>query len=429
MIETIKKIIDFNYRFTLKPKLVIPIILLIIANLVLLKYSSIEKSFLFYDQIQWIIVAGIAFILFSYIRIDFIFQHSYKAYIIIFILLLLTLYFGSKFNNSQRWLSLGFMFQPSEVGKILFVFFMAKFLSNTSKNYSDSMIILITLVPTFLIMYLILKQPDLGTSLVYLFLVFPMLIWSGIRVSSVLIFISPAVSFLIAFVYELIKNDLVVLNEVYFFIFFAIWILCISFLLIKNYRGIIKDIYIGVIIIVNLLITMLTKFFWDKIIGTYWFDRVKAYLNPEEYSQDLAWQINSSYDAIGSGGLLGKGLGNGMLTEFKMMPIYESDFIIAALGEQFGLFGIFILLLLLGYFFYWLVTYLDKCLNKYEQLMLVGFTSIWFFHFFVNLCIVSGIFPVTGLPFPFLSYGGTHFLTNCIMLAIANKIISLHISN
>ena len=429
MIETIKKIIDFNYRFTLKPKLVIPIILLIIANLVLLKYSSIEKSFLFYDQIQWIIVAGIAFILFSYIRIDFIFQHSYKAYIIIFILLLLTLYFGSKFNNSQRWLSLGFMFQPSEVGKILFVFFMAKFLSNTSKNYSDSMIILITLVPTFLIMYLILKQPDLGTSLVYLFLVFPMLIWSGIRVSSVLIFISPAVSFLIAFVYELIKNDLVVLNEVYFFIFFAIWILCISFLLIKNYRGIIKDIYIGVIIIVNLLITMLTKFFWDKIIGTYWFDRVKAYLNPEEYSQDLAWQINSSYDAIGSGGLLGKGLGNGMLTEFKMMPIYESDFIIAALGEQFGLFGIFILLLLLGYFFYWLVTYLDKCLNRYEQLMLVGFTSIWFFHFFVNLCIVSGIFPVTGLPFPFLSYGGTHFLTNCIMLAIANKIISLHISN
>tara|TARA_Y100001970_G_C14219519_1_gene851782 strand:- start:1196 stop:2485 length:1290 start_codon:yes stop_codon:yes gene_type:complete len=429
VIETIKKIIDFNYRFTLKPKLVIPIILLIIANLVLLKYSSIEKSFLFYDQIQWIIVAGIAFILFSYIRIDFIFQHSYKAYIIIFILLLLTLYFGSKFNNSQRWLSLGFMFQPSEVGKILFVFFMAKFLSNTSKNYSDSMIILITLVPTFLIMYLILKQPDLGTSLVYLFLVFPMLIWSGIRVSSVLIFISPAVSFLIAFVYELIKNDLVVLNEVYFFIFFAIWILCISFLLIKNYRGIIKDIYIGVIIIVNLLITMLTKFFWDKIIGTYWFDRVKAYLNPEEYSQDLAWQINSSYDAIGSGGLLGKGLGNGMLTEFKMMPIYESDFIIAALGEQFGLFGIFILLLLLGYFFYWLVTYLDKCLNKYEQLMLVGFTSIWFFHFFVNLCIVSGIFPVTGLPFPFLSYGGTHFLTNCIMLAIANKIISLHISN
>ncbi len=429
MIETIKKIIDFNYKFSVKPKLVLPIILLIIANLVLLKFSSVEKSFLFFDQIQWIVLAIIAFFLFSYIRIDFIFQHSYKAYLVIFILLLLTLYFGSKFNNSQRWLSLGFMFQPSEIGKILFVFFIAKFLSNSSKNYSDSKIILISLIPTSLIVYLILKQPDLGTSIVYLFIIFPMLIWSGVRLSSILVFISPGISFLIAFMYEFIKNDLVVLNEVYFFIFFAIWMLFISFLLFSNYRGVIKNVYIALIVIVNLLITMLTKFFWDKIIGTYWFDRVKAYLNPEEYSKDLAWQINSSYDAIGSGGLFGKGLGNGMLTEFKMMPIYESDFIIAALAEQFGLFGIFILILLLGYFFYWLVTYLDKCLNPYEQIVLVGFASIWFFHFFVNLCIVSGIFPVTGLPFPFLSYGGTHFLTNCIMLAIANKIISGHISN
>ena len=128
--------------------------------------------------------------------------------------------------------------------------------------------------------------------------------------------------------------------------------------------------------------------------------------------------------------MTGKGLGDSLLTtEFKMMPIYESDFIVATLGEQFGLVGIFILLALLGYFFYWLITYLDKCMNKYEQLILVGFTSLWFFHSFVNLFIVSGIFPVTGLPFPFLSYGGTHFLTNCIMLAIANKIISSHVSN
>ena len=153
-------------------------------------------------------------------------------------------------------------------------------------------------------------------------------------------------------------------------------ILFISFLLLRSYRGVIKNVYIGLIVIINLLITMLTKFFWDRIVGTYWFDRVKAYLNPEEYSKDLAWQINSSYDAIGSGGLFGKGLGNGMLTEFKMMPIYESDFIIAALAEQFGLYGVFILILLLGYFFYWLVTYLDKCLNKYVSYIVLNHKSM-----------------------------------------------------
>ena len=183
------------------------------------------------------------------------------------------------------------------------------------------------------------------------------------------------------------------------------------------------------VIFINLIITTFTKIFLQKLMLSYWFNRIIAFLDPFTYRNNFAYQINSSYDAIGSGGLTGKGLGSGMLTEFKMMPIYESDFIISALAEQYGFIGIFCLLFILSYFFYWYVTYIDKCTNKFEKLVLVGFGSIWFFHSFVNLCIVSGIFPVTGLPFPFLSYGGTYFLTNCIMLAIANKIISSHIAN
>ena len=112
-----------------------------------------------------------------------------------------------------------------------------------------------------------------------------------------------------------------------------------------------------------------------------------------------------------------------------MMPIYESDFIVSALAEQVGFIGVLGLIICLGYFFYWLITYLEKSINKFEQLILIGFGSIWFFHSFVNLCIVSGIFPVTGLPFPFLSYGGTSLMANCIMLSITNRVISKHISN
>ena len=429
MNEFIKKIIDFDYSLKVKSSLVVPVVLLIIMNLVLLKYSNIEKSFLFYNQIQWISIGFVLIILFSYIRIDFMFQNSYKAYWILLFLLILTLSIGSIVNNSQRWLSIGFMFQPSEIGKLLFVFFIAKLLSSPSKNYNDFIIILATLIPTLIVSFLILRQPDLGTSIVYIFIIFPMLIWSGVKALNILIFISPLISFLIAFLYEFMNSDLIALNESLFFVLFSAWILSIGYILFKKYGGRISYYYIVLIISINLIITMLTKFFMNKIDGTYWFDRIVAYLDPLKYKNDFAYQINSSYDAIGSGGLWGKGLGNGMLTEFKMMPIYESDFIVAALAEQFGLFGVFILIASLCYFFYWLITYLDKCSNRYEQLLVVGFASIWFFHFFINLCIVSGIFPVTGLPFPFLSYGGTHFLTNCIMLAIVNKIISLHISN
>ena len=429
MIDSLSKIIDFDYRFKIKLKLIVPVIIIIITSLILLNYSNIEKKFLFYNQIRWIFLGLIFFIFFSYIKIEFIYKNSYKFYFLIICLLIMTLLFGASINNSQRWLSLGFMFQPSEIGKLLFIFFIATFLKNRPKNYSDFKTIFIILIPTLFIAFLILRQPDLGTSLVYLFIIFPMLLVSGVRLISIILFISPIISFLISFIYEFTNRDLVDINDTYFFILFAIWILFISFILIRKYRGVISDYFIAIIISSNLLITTFTKIFLEKFIETFWFKRVIAYLDPFKYRHDFAYQINSSYDAIGSGGLLGKGLGNGMLTEFKMMPIYESDFIVSALAEQFGLFGIFLLLCILFYFFYWLITYLDKCLNKYNQLILVGFTATWFFHAFLNLCIVSGIFPVTGLPFPFLSYGGTYFLTNCIMLAVANKIICLHVSN
>ena len=426
MIDFLNKIIDFDYRFKIKIKLFIPMLILIGVSLVLLNYSNTDKSFLFYSQIRWAIFGSLLIIIFSYIKIDFIYKHSYKLYVLLFILLLLTLIFGNIVNNSQRWLSIGFSFQPSEIGKLLFIFFIAKLLVNRPKRYSDFKVMCLILAQTLLIVFLILKQPDLGTALVYLFTIFPMMVWSGVKFINIIILISPIISFLISFIYEFTEGNLVDLNETYFFILFAIWILFITFIVFKKYKFTVLS---GSIILANLLITTFTKIFIKKIEGHYWLKRITAYLDPLKHKNDLAYQINSSYDAIGSGGFLGKGLGNGMLTEFKMMPIYESDFIVSALAEQFGLISILMLLALLGYFFYWLVTYLDKCINKFEQLILVGFCSVWFFHFFVNLCIVSGIFPVTGLPFPFLSYGGTHFLTNCIMLAIANRIISEHISN
>ena len=424
-----EKFFDNDYNLSIKNKLIFPVIFLIFINLVLLKFSNIEKSFLFNDQVLWVFIGILVFFFVSFLKIDFIYQHSFKFLFVILFLLLITSMLGSVVNNSRRWLNIGFLFQPSEIGKVLFVLFSAKLLSNFPKSINDFKIISLSLLPTFLVSFMIFRQPDLGTSLVYIFLIFPMLFYSGINFSSILIFLSPIISFLIAFIYEFIKNDLVLVNETYFFVFFVFWLSLLSNVILRSTNYDLKYKYLFFCLFINLLVTLATKFLWNIIITTYWFDRIKAFLNPGEHKRDLAWQINSSYDAIGSGGLLGKGLGNGMLTEFKMMPIYESDFIVSALAEQYGFAGIIVLISVLVYFFYWLITYLEKCLNQYEQLVLVGFSSIWFFHFIINLCIVSGLFPVTGLPFPFLSYGGTHFITNCIMLAITNKIISLHISN
>ena len=429
--DIINKIIDTKYNVRFKARLIFPILFLIIVSLVLLKYSNVDKQDLFYKQLSWV-GAGVFFVLLvSVIKLEFIYRDSYKLYASLVLLLFLTMVSGLEINYSKRWLSLGFItFQPSELGKMLFVFAIAKFLSQRSEKQYDYKFIFGIFLLTGIVFLLVLQQPDLGTSLVYFFCIFPMMYWAGVKAVDILLSISPIISFLISFLYEFgLKTDALELNEIYSVTLFSLWIILIGYLSFNRFRNKFSNYIIISIIGANLLITTFTSIFLEKLMLSYWFNRIIAFLDPFEYRNDFAYQINSSYDAIGSGGFLCKGLGNGMLTEFKMMPIYESDFIVSALAEQFGFFGIFSLIFALIYFFYWYVTYIEKCTNKFEKIILVGFGSIWFFHSFVNLCIVSGIFPVTGLPFPFLSYGGTYFLTNCIMFSIASKIISLRISN
>ena len=431
LMDTIKKIIDINHNLKFKIKLVVPLLCLVIASLILLNFSNVDKQDLFYKQLNWVVVGFVLILITSYLRIDFIFRNSYKLYSLLVFLLLVTIFFGIEINYSKRWVSLGFItFQPSEIGKILFVFAIAKFLSIKSQKQYDFKTIFILYLLTSVVFILVIQQPDLGTSLVYFFCIFPMMYWAGVRLIDILLSISPIISFLISFLYEFgLKTDALNLDKVYSLTLFSFWIIILGYFTINRFNGKFSNHKIIFIIGVNFLITAFTSMFLEKLMLSYWFNRIVAFLDPFTYRNDFAYQINSSYDAIGSGGFFGKGLGSGMLTEFKMMPIYESDFIVSALAEQFGFFGVFLLIFCLAYFFYWYVSYADKCNNKFEKMILIGFGSIWFFHSFVNLCIVSGIFPVTGLPFPFLSYGGTYFMSNCLMFSIANKIISLHISN
>ena len=150
--------------------------------------------------------------------------------------------------------------------------------------------------------------------------------WSGIKPLDILLSISPFISFLIAFIYEFsLSSELVKLNETYFFILFFIWIVFISIILVFKYRFRLNHYIIASIIAANLLITTFTKIFLDKLMLSYWFKRIIAFLDPFTYRNDFAYQINSSYDAIGSGGFFGKGLGRGMLTEFKKTSLAIQD--------------------------------------------------------------------------------------------------------
>ena len=143
--------------------------------------------------------------------------------------------------------------------------------------------------------------------------------------------------------------------------------------------------------------------------------------------QGAGYQVIQSMTAIGSGGFWGKGLGSGTQTQLRFLPVRDTDFIISVIGEEMGLFGITLLLIAFSMIFYWFIGFADTMSNKFCSLSLIGFASILFVHLIVNMGMTVGLFPVTGLPVPFLSYGGSFLLTCFLILGLVNNMISQNI--
>jgi rod shape determining protein RodA len=138
------------------------------------------------------------------------------------------------------------------------------------------------------------------------------------------------------------------------------------------------------------------------------------------------YQVIQSIIAVGSGGVWGKGIGQGTQTQLRYLPVRDTDFIISVIAEEWGLFGITIILVAFFIMLYWIVMYAGSISNQFSSLTLIGLASILFFHLVVNMGMTVGLLPVTGLPAPFLSYGGSFLLTCIFILAFANNIINYH---
>ena len=150
-------------------------------------------------------------------------------------------------------------------------------------------------------------------------------------------------------------------------------------------------------------------------------------LNPMLDPQGAGYQVIQSIIAIGSGGLWGKGVGEGTQTQLRYLPVRDTDFIISVIGEELGLLGITIILAAFFFMLYWIIAYAGIISNRFSSLTLIGFASIIFIHLTVNFGMTVGLLPVTGLPAPFLSYGGSFLLTCMFILALSNNIINHHI--
>ena len=407
----ISKLIQTPDKIMVRWWILFPVNILMTISFITLKHTSIDVSLFsstFIKQLIWFGIGCIFFLFSQWLRIQFFQEYAYHLYAILLILIWIT-YFMPAIGGSHRWVSLGYIsFQPSEIGKIFLVFVIARVLSEQENKMNEVKLLFLILLMVVVPSQMVFKQPDFGTAIVYGFIALPMLYWSGIRSFYLFLVIAPVISIISAF------------NLIIFSLWMGILVLVIYFNQPKIIIGTFQ-------FMVNIGCGVLSPLIWNNILYHHQKERILTLLNPLRDPQGTGYQVIQSIIAIGSGGMWGKGIGEGTQTQLRYLPVRDTDFIISVIGEELGLFGITIILIAFSVMLYWIIVYAGIISNRFSSLTLIGFASILFIHLAVNMGMTVGLLPVTGLPAPFLSYGGSFLLSSMFILALSNNIINYHI--
>ena len=361
---------------------------------------SINSSFM--RQLIFIIFSLLIFLILNQINIKTIHDNSTLIYIFSFLLCFVP-FFLAPVENTYRWIDFGFFYiQPGEYLKCATIILIAKYLSNHQLEVKEGYIIVIPILIALISSFLVLNQPDLGTAVIIFAPVLPMLLWAGVSGFTLFLLIAPVITIIAA------SNNMI----------FNIWGV-LMFIIFLSFQGnLLKRI---VIYFANIFTGLLFPFFWNDFLNGYQRQRFIDFLNPDLDPMGSSYHIIQSITAIGSGGLFGKGWGQGSQTQLKFLPVQESDFILSVIAEEFGFFGIAVIMFL---FFMLIKTLLDiafKSSDYFSSLVIVGLTSILFSHIFVNSAMTIGLMPVKGLPTPFVSAGGSFMLLCFIILSLVTN--------
>jgi len=385
-------------------------LILVVISCITLRYTNLDINFFestFFKQLVWTSLGLLVLIIIQWFRVQFLHEYAYHFYLIL-VLTIVSTYFMPIIGGSQRWIIIGSLsFQPSEIGKLLLVFSLARFITDSQGKMDDKVLLLCSLLMALIPSIIIFKQPDFGTAIVYIFLSFPMLYWGGIKPYYLFAIIAPFISIVSAF-------NLTI---------FSIWM---SILVVITYLNQPKILLSAINFLLNISFGVLSPFIWNNLLYNHQRGRILTLLNPMMDPHGAGYQVIQSITAIGSGGIFGKGLGQGTQTQLRFLPVRDTDFIISVIGEELGLFGISFIFFAFIILLYWIITYASALSNKFTSLTLIGFASIFFIHMIVNMGMTVGLLPVTGLPAPFLSYGGSFLITCFIILGVVNNIMNHH---
>ncbi len=364
-----------------------------------------------FKQLIWILICFIIFFIIQIIEYRFIFDLAVPLYFLSIILLVLVLLFGQEVKSSVSWFNFfGLKFQPSEFAKFSTALILAKVFDSSNLKV-DSVKSLIKVSTLILIPFiLILFQGDTGTALVY-FSFFLVLLREGLSLKFFFITLSFIVIFMMG----------IILEKTILYTIFTILFLIIVGLSIKDFKKIINS---SIFFVLAILVINGQDFLMNNVLKPHQKKRIESLINPNADPLGAGWNVTQSKIAIGSGSFLGKGYMEGSQTSFNFVPFQSTDFIFSVIGEEFGYLGSMIFIILYFIFLYRILILAENQKDKFARVFGYSVFSITFFHFFVNISMTLGLFPVVGIPLPFVSYGGSSLLSFSLLIFIFLKLNS-----
>lgn len=399
--------IDYKLSDKFDFGLFIPTLILFLIGLAAIYSSTLNHPTAggnFQRQLIWGIASFILFFITYSVPTNMIKSITVPSYLFSLLLLIAVIVIGRRISGAKSWLDLGpFGFQPSEFAKIGTILAMSAFLSRKNTDIDSFKDILITLAIGFLPVALILLEPDMGTSFVFVGFILMLIFWKGISIFGLFIVLSPgfvAVSALFGTYY-----------------FLAALLLVIILLLFFR-----KDLFFsGSIFALNLASGFFAGYLYNAL-SPHQQKRILSFIDPNSDPLGAGYNTIQAKVAIGSGGFWGKGFLHGNQTQLQYIPEQWTDFIYCVIGEEFGFIGSIIILILFLYLFLRILKIASSTKDEFLSLTIMGILTVYLVHFLVNIGMVLGVIPVIGIPLPFVSYGGSSLLVNMTMLGIVANV-------
>ncbi len=387
------------------------------------------NSGLYKRQIVWFIIGFILMIIMTFVRYKSLGDYCLYIYFFLLTIVIATTFFGTPIRNTRAWLTFGyFSIQPSEFMKLAVVIVLARYLELRERDMRHLRELLVPTAATAVPVLFILMQPDFGTAMVFIPLLFTMLLIGGADVSHLVAIISIAAIALVfpmfltyrewvaaqdeSIIVNFFKDYNLLFSVAGFLMLIAISAYAMHFFMIKKAF---RKIYIPSVV---LSLGLFFSVFIMRFLKDYQKKRILVFLNPDLDPHGSGYNVIQSKIAIGSGGFFGKGFLSGSQAQLGFLPEKSSDFIFPVIAEEWGFLGATIVLGLLCLIVMRGAQIALEAKDKFGSLLAAGISSIFFFHILINVGMVLGIMPVTGLPLSFVSYGGSSLLVGMISIGI-----------